>query len=138
MKKYFVSLTLILLCFFPEESTAQTQELKFNLISGVNGISLGKINAITQDKYGFMWFSDQSNRSIIRYDGSAMTRYQNDPKNPNSLGGFYPECLFTDSTGVIWIGFYGQGMDKFDPETNNFTHYDHDPKNPESLRHDFV
>ncbi len=138
MKIYFVFLTLILLCFFPEESTAQTQELKFNLISGVNGISLGKINAITQDKYGFMWFSDQSNRSIIRYDGSAMTRYRNDPKNPNSLGGYYPECLFTDSTGFIWIGFYGQGLDKFDPESNTFTHYDHDPNDPESLSHDFV
>ncbi len=138
MKNNIIFLTLILLFCFTEESFAQSQELKFNLISGTNGISLGKINAITQDKYGFMWFSDQSNRSIIRYDGSAMTRFQNDPKNPNSLGGYYPECLFADSTGFIWIGFYGQGLDKFDPESNTFTHYDHDPGDPESLSHDFV
>ncbi len=138
MKNNIIFLTLILLFFFTQESRAQSQELKFNLIEGVNGISLGKINAITQDKYGFMWFSDQSNRSIIRYDGSAMTRFQNDPKNPNSLGGYYPECLFADSTGFIWIGFYGQGLDKFDPESNTFTHYDHDPGDPGSLSHDFV
>jgi len=138
MKNNIILLTLFSLFFFAEESQAQSLELKFNLIEGTNGTSLGKINAITQDKYGFMWFSDQTNRCIIRYDGSAMTRYRNDPKNPNSLGGYYPECLFTDSTGIIWIGFYGQGLDKFDPESNTFTHYDHDPNDPESLSHDFV
>ncbi len=117
---------------------AQSLKPKFSLIEGNNGVSLGKINAITQDKYGFMWFSDQTNRCITRFDGSYMKRFQNNPKNPNSLGGYYPECLITDSTGIIWVGFYGQGLDRFDPHTNTFTHYRHNPKDPGSLANDFV
>jgi len=119
-------------------SNSQNQQLKFNKIEGSNEITLGKINALAKDRHGFMWFSDQDNRCIIRYDGSQMTRYQHDPNNPNSLGGYYPECLFIDASGIIWIGFFGQGLDRFDPETNTFTHYDHNPNDPKSLSNDFV
>ena len=117
---------------------AQTNDLNFNIVSGSNGVLLGKINGMTRDKYGYMWFSDQSNRCIIRYDGTKMTRYRNDPSDSNSLGGSYPECLFADPSGMIWIGFYGQGVDRFDPQTNTFTHYRHDDNDPDSLSSDVV
>jgi streptogramin lyase len=95
---------------------------------------------MTRDKYGFMWFSDERNRCIIRFDGSHMTRYQyqNDPQKTNSLGGYYPECLFADSSGNIWIGFRGMGLDKFDPVLDSFTHYRHHKNDPESLSDDVV
>jgi signal transduction histidine kinase/ligand-binding sensor domain-containing protein len=129
---------LFAILLFSVQTTAQQRQVKFTPFVGSNGISLGKINGIARDKFGFLWFSDQSNRCIIRYDGTHMTRYQNDPKNPNSLGGFYPECLFADSAGNIWIGFYGMGFDKFDPFLNEFTHYRHKKDDPESLANDFV
>lgn len=121
-----------------KESRTQTQDVKFIPVTGSNGVSLGKINGMTRDLHGVMWFSDQTNRCIVSYDGNRMTRYQNDPKKVNSLGGYYPECLFADSSGIIWIGFYGMGLDRFDPETNSFTHYRHNPKDPESLSSDSV
>ena len=129
---------LIFLLFAALNGSAQHQQVKFIQVTGTNGVSLGKINSIIRDKYGYIWFSDQSNRCIIRYDGSHMTRYQNDPNNPNSLGGFYPETLFADSSGNIWIGFYGMGLDKFDPVTNHFTHYRHKENEPGTLSNDFV
>ena len=84
-----------------DDSETQPEDLKFNIVSGSNGVLLGKINNMIRDKYGYMWFSDQSNRCIIRYDGTKMTKYRNDPRDPNSLGGTYPECLFADSNGII-------------------------------------
>ena len=132
------NLFILALIFILQNSQAQTQQVKFNLITGAYGISLGKINTIIQDHHGFIWLSDQSNRCIIRYDGTHMIRYQNDPKVPNSLGGYYPECLHEDSVGNIWIGFYGQGLDRFDPLTNKFVHYKHDARDPNSLSDDFV
>jgi signal transduction histidine kinase/ligand-binding sensor domain-containing protein len=138
MKNRFPIYILFLLLSLAKDVASQTQQVKFNAVSGTNGVSLGKINAITRDKYGFMWFSDQSNRCIVRFDGSHMTRYQNDPRNPNTLGGYYPECLFADAEGNIWIGFYGMGLDKFDPVTKSFTHYRHQKNNPQSLNNDSV
>jgi len=138
MKQSVYRYILIFLLFPVLISRAQKQQVKFIPVTGTNGVSLGKINSIVRDKYGFIWLSDQSNRCIIKYDGSRMTRYQNDPKNPNSLGGFYPETLFADSNGNIWIGFYGMGLDKFDPVKNIFTHYRHKDNEPGTLAHDFV
>ncbi|MGB5666771.1 MAG: two-component regulator propeller domain-containing protein, partial [Maribacter sp.] len=136
--KYKLFYLLVFTLCLSNLCNSQTQQLKFNKIEGSNEITLGKINALAKDGHGFMWFSDQDNRCIIRYDGSQMIRYQHDPKNPNSLGGYYPESLFIDASGIIWIGFYGEGIDRFDPATNTFTHYDHDPNDPSSLSSDMV
>ena len=133
--KYCIVIFLLILSM---EIFSQTQDIKFNLITGSNGISLGKINGMTRDLHGVMWFSDQTNRCIVSYDGNRMTRYQNDPRKTNSLGGYYPECMAADSSGIIWVGFYGMGLDRFDPETNVFTHYRHIPNDPESLSSDSV
>ena len=99
---------------------------------------MGKVNAITRDKEGFVWFSDQNNRSIVRYDGSSMTRFAHAPDKPNTLGGYYPEALDVDNDGNIWIGFYGQGLDRYNPYTNTFTHFEHDEEDAESLVNDVV
>lgn len=117
---------------------AQTQKISFEEVRNLNGNSLGKINAMVQDKQGFLWFSDQSNGAIVRYDGSNLEFFNHDPDNPNSLGGPYPESMWVAESGIIWIGFYGQGLDRFDPVSNTFTHYRHDPNDPESLAHDYV
>ncbi len=138
MKLFVRHCIVVFLLLLSKEDNAQTRNVRFDLFSGTNGITLGKINGMARDKYGFLWFSDQSNRCIIRFDGNHMVRYQNDPQNPNSLGGYYPECLAADSSGSIWVGFYGMGLDKFDPVANKFTHYRHNDKDPESLSNDFV
>jgi signal transduction histidine kinase/ligand-binding sensor domain-containing protein len=138
MKKFLQKGILLAISLLGYEVFCQTQHVKFNAVSGTNGVSLGKINCIIRDKHGFVWFSDQSNRCIVRFDGSHMTRYQNDPKNRNSLGGYYPECLLEDNEGNIWVGFYGMGLDKFDPVGNKFTHYRYKKNHPDSLSSDSV
>ncbi len=105
--KYKSFILLVFILCLSNISSAQIQQLKFNKIEGSNGINLGKINAITQDSNGFMWFSDQTNGAIIKYDGNHMTEYRHDPKDPNTLGIFYPECLFADPSGSIWVGGAG-------------------------------
>ena len=118
----------------------QTHEPRFDLITGADGITPGRINGMTRDPQGVMWFSDQTNRGIIRYDGTHMKRFQNDPKDSNSLGGQgYPECLAVDANGIIWIGFFNRGgVDRFDPVTGKFTHFRHSDNDPGSLANNTV
>jgi signal transduction histidine kinase/ligand-binding sensor domain-containing protein len=129
---------VITLLAVASNSFSQTTRIKFNSVSGTNGVTLGKINGMTRDSRGFMWFSDQTFRCIVRYDGSHMTKFVYDPNNSNSLGGYYPECLAADTAGIIWIGFYGMGVDKFDQATNTFTHFRHSKNDPASLSSDSV
>jgi ligand-binding sensor domain-containing protein len=141
MKISFYSYTPILFLLIVNNCIAQTQPVKFNLVKGSNGIAPGRINGITRDLQGVMWFSDQDHQCIIRYNGTMMTRYgynSKNPNSPNSLGGRYPECIFADSSGMIWIGFWGTGLDRLDPKTNRFTHFRHQTNDPTSLANDTV
>jgi signal transduction histidine kinase/streptogramin lyase len=42
-------------------------------------------------------------------------------------------CVYEDSTGVLWIGTIGAGLDKFDRETGIFRNYRARPNDPSSL-----
>jgi signal transduction histidine kinase/ligand-binding sensor domain-containing protein len=129
---------LALFCSSPRKGKAQTNELKFQIISGSSGISLGKINSITQDCFGFIWLSDQTNKCITRFDGNSMKRFQYKANDTTGLGGPYPEVVVAAPDSNLWIGFYGQGLDKFNLLTNTFTHYKHNPKDLNSLGSDSV
>ena len=85
-KKQQATIILFLLLGILMHAYSQTHEPQFKLITGVDGIALGKINNITRDIHGVTWLSDQTNRGIVRYDGTHMTRFVHDTKNPNSLG----------------------------------------------------
>ena len=129
---------LALFVFFPGlQSLAQSHEVKFTPLPGKNGVALGKIVGITRDRHGAMWFADQTNRCVTRFDGNTLTRYY-DPKNVNLPGLKNAECIMADSAGFLWIGYNGMGLKRFDPETNTYTHYEHNADDPESLSSNYV
>jgi ligand-binding sensor domain-containing protein len=133
-----IAIISLLLTIPATNGFAQASLTKFNLVEGVGEISLGKITGITQDPQGYMWFSDQDKNCITRFDGYNMVSYRYDPGNRNSLGGSYPETVFADPNGYIWIGFYGMGLDRFDPKTETFTHYRHRKDDSNSISSDTV
>src|SRR5436190_2463127 len=112
---------------------SQNNDIKFNLVEGINGRPLGKITDITQDKYGHMWFTGQGEKCLYRYDGTRLTSYVNDKLNPNSFGDLSSESIYADTDGTIWIGLSSEGLDHFNPATGVFTHYKHQENDPESL-----
>src|SRR5450432_3320864 len=106
--------------------TAQHAPLDFNLIKKYNGITIGKINDIAQDRYGYMWFADERNHQLIRFDGYKMKAYKYDPYDSNSLDRGGTECIAVDSAGYIWTNA-ASGIDKFDPSRNKSIHYRYKP-----------
>src|SRR6185503_11233575 len=43
-----------------------------------------------------------------------------------------------DSSGIIWIGTYGGGLNRWDRKTNQFIHFRHNPSNPATLKSDTI
>jgi ligand-binding sensor domain-containing protein/signal transduction histidine kinase len=111
------------------------QKIVFDKVSINEDNPTARITGITQDRDGYMWFSSNG---IAKFDGYQLTHFVNDPLNPNSIASNQVECIYTDSTGTIWIGTNGKGLDKFDPANGIFTHYKHQPKNTFSLNEDRV
>ena len=145
LKKGIASIILGLIAFC--HGIAQDPSLKFHKVEAEGGRSLGKITAISQDPYGYMWFAGQSEKCIYRYDGVRVITFKNNPSDPNSLTNAYPECLVADDQGLIWIGFVGddvgdtlkpRGLDQFNPTTGMFTHYRQGELDPASLSGNFV
>ncbi len=88
------------------------------------GLSHSTVNCILQDRYGFLWFATDD--GLNKYDGHAFTVYRHNPDDPHSLSHNNVWSLFEDSTGVLWVGTYGGGLNRLDRDTGQFAHYDAD------------
>lgn len=90
-----IALFLVFFICFLLKSNSQN----FERISNKEGFNQNTINAIQQDKYGFLWFATPN--GLIRYDGYDFKTYTTETSN---LASNYITCLFNDSNGLLWIG----------------------------------
>jgi len=122
MRSYQSLYFIVLLFLIPAEGYTQKIPPEFKLVVGTNGVSIGKITGITQDKFGYIWLVDQSSQCLIRYDGVQMKTFRSNARDTNSVNSSGFECIAADSTGGIWVDAV-KGVDKFDPATEKFIHY---------------
>ncbi len=116
--------------------SAQRGEVVFRTLSIEQGLSQSIVNAMVQDRQGFMWFVTED--GLNRYDGYAFTTFKHDAKDPSSIIHNEIKSICESSDGMLWIGSFYRGLECFDPATQRFTHFQHDPKNAASLGNDIV
>ena len=83
-KKYiFCSLTLILFILGSTgKSYTQNTPVYFNHLTRDNGLSSNRINCITEDSLGFIWFGTEE--GLDRFDGYGIQRFDNLPSTGNN------------------------------------------------------
>src|SRR5262249_40217723 len=86
-----------------------------------DGLVQNSIEAILQDRHGFMWFGTSA--GLSRYDGYHFTNFQHDVEDTASLSESHIRSLYEDKDGLIWVGTEGGGVDRFDPITGSFKTY---------------
>lgn len=119
----FRCLLLLLLCvFFTIPSRAQNP-LSERLIEVDQGLSNSSVNAIYQDKSGFMWMGTQD--GLNRYDGQEFKVYRHQFNQPNTIDGNWIVCINGDIKGKIWIGTRN-GLNIYDPISDSFKHLSFD------------
>ena len=87
----------------------------------------GNFNSIVVDK-DFIWAA--TNKGLMQFktldDGAKpvlINYYKNDPNQRRSLSSNSIKSLFLDDTGILWIGTYGAGINKYDPHKKQFQHF---------------
>lgn len=95
--------------------------MKFERISVEQGLSNFTVSSITQDKYGFLWFSTED--GLNQYDGYTFTIYRHVEGDSTSLPGSLVSRVFVDKHGVLWACVVDHGMSRFDPLKKNFKNY---------------
>ncbi|MEM1122644.1 MAG: two-component regulator propeller domain-containing protein, partial [Bacteroidota bacterium] len=101
-----------------------TNQTRFERISIKDGLPSNTGNAFLQDREGYLWIGTFN--GLAKYDGYTFKSYQKERTNPdNSLAGNFIRALYQDKDGHIWIGTMLNGLQRFDPITENFTTYPH-------------
>src|SRR4029078_11581490 len=137
MKVRIIIAIILLFVIGCDNGMAQNNAITFNLVEGNNSEPLRSINSITQEPTGYMWFSGNGKDYLYKYDGVRMTAYKprllQNPASPN-----FPETVYADPSGMIWLGFVYGGIEQFNPVTGIFKHYVHDSADLNSLSEGMV
>ncbi|HUI90092.1 MAG TPA: two-component regulator propeller domain-containing protein [Anaerolineales bacterium] len=117
-----MTVILAAVCFlfdsrFAVSAHAQTASVRFENISTEQGLSQATVNAILQDRQGFLWLGTEG--GLNQYDGYSFTVFKHDPDDSASLSDNIVEALYEDENGSIWIGT-SRGLDELDPKTGTF------------------
>ncbi len=94
------------------------------------GLSHNAVYSILQDRRGFLWFGTED--GVDRYDGYAFKRYSLRPEGSASSVRDV-SVLYEGQDGAIWIGAWGGGLVRLDPDTGAVESFRHDPNDPGSL-----
>jgi len=95
-----------------------------------NGLSENLIRAIHEDRNGFIWIGNHNNGILDRLDRNSGHVAHYDLSGQVRAG---ITEIFDDSSGILWVGFNGDGLKRFDQRSGQVTHYLPDSKNPNSL-----
>ena len=82
------------------------------------------ITSIVEDAEGGVWFGSGSS-GIFHWqsDNQGFSRLLHRPGDLDSLGSNKIASLYFDSSGHLWIGTYGSGLDRYDPNTGDIEHF---------------
>lgn len=108
---------LLLLTGTRSVSKAQSTSLNFHHLSVRQGLNDGIINAIEQDRYGYMWFA--SNGALNRFNGTAVKKYEHRPADSSSAPGGMVFAIYSNSTGRLFFGG-DNGLCEFDYQHDSF------------------
>ncbi len=106
-------------------------ELRFAQMTVNDGLISNKVNDITQDANGYIWFG--SDEGLSRFDGYGIRNYQHDDYDSLSISSNVVFTLFTDSQGLIWVGLR-YGLDLYDASINQFSHPKYQEKSLTNVR----
>src|SRR5688572_25600722 len=112
-------------------SIPYSKNVRFEQISLEEGLSQSVVNAILQDKQGFLWVGTDD--GLNRYDGYEFKIYKPESNNPDSISDRTITSLLEDENGYLWIGTRAGGLNRYDPATGIFTHYFHNKNNSQSI-----
>ena len=131
MKCFFKIFIFIISTCLTLHAQSVLQEIKFSRLNSKHGLSQNTVVCVIQDKKGVLWFGTAD--GLNKYDGYEFKIYKSEVGNPNSLSSSYISCLYESKSGHIWAGTLNGGLNRFDPETEEFVRYVHDKNNPASI-----
>lgn len=90
-----------------------------------DGMSQVSVNDLTKDDNNFIWIGTTD--GLNRFDGNIFKHYKNITSDSTSISGNYITKLGKDTSGKIWIGTNGNGLNYYNPVSDSFVRVDLNP-----------
>lgn len=97
------------------------QAIRFTVITSHDGLLSNTVNAITKDRYGFLWFATAD--GLDRFDGTEHKPYRFDPADKSGYRSKEVSSMYEDEAGEFWVGTLGGGLYFFDRAHDLFRPY---------------
>lgn len=76
------------------------------------------------DREGKIWIGTWGDGvEVLDPSNNQSISFSHDPNNPTSLSENRVQTIFQDNDGIIWLGTYASGLNKYNVKTNDFTHF---------------
>ncbi|UCH96094.1 MAG: response regulator [Candidatus Aminicenantes bacterium] len=109
----------------------------FQRVDGLKGHSINALYASAANPVPILWVGTTAGLYRLTRDpgGSLQFKcYRHHPHDARSLSDNYVTGIVEDTqSGILWIGTYRAGVNRFDPRAETFSHYKHDPLDLNSL-----
>ncbi|GGZ24656.1 hybrid sensor histidine kinase/response regulator [Echinicola pacifica] len=136
MKLLKILFTLSLSCGIFFSGHAQYQDINFEHLTTEEGLSQNDVNAIAQDKNGFMWFGTHD--GLNKYDGYNFQVFQSDPNDSTSISSNLIFALAEDPRGYLWVGTTGNGISLLDISKEKFKRFYHKPGGLNTINNNYI
>lgn len=127
--------SMLILSLWWAIGSASSNQLPFLPLTTRDGLSQPIVEAIAQDRHGYMWFGTQE--GLNRYNGYSFDVFRRLADDPRSISDDRVSALVADGD-VLWVGTRDGGLNRFDTTRETFEHFVHDPQDPASLNGNHV
>ncbi len=125
---------IIIICL--KISSAQAAEMRFDVYDIDKGLVQETVRGIIQDQRGFLWIATEE--GLNRFDGFTFTPFRHDVDDPKSLSNDVITDMVTDAEGMIWIGTFGGGLNRLDPDKTSVERIDSEQLSSDRIQSLFI
>lgn len=107
-----------------------TGQSLFRLLDIKDGLPSLSVNAIAQDRTGYLWVGTKD--GLARFDGGSFKVFRHIPGDPQSMPSNFVQTVHVDGNDRLWVGIEGFGVYRFDSAKETFKRLDLMPANPDT------
>lgn len=111
-----------------DKSTGKSKHY-VNISGDSTSIGANQVQSIFKDREHNIWLAtfggglNKLSFADIQSDRFSFKRYRHNANDPFSISDNRAYTIFQDGSGILWIGTFGGGLNKFDPRTERFISY---------------
>ncbi|TLX75590.1 hypothetical protein E9993_08500 [Labilibacter sediminis] len=87
-------------------------------------LSHNSVRVVYEDSKKRLWIGTRNGLNLFNPKNSSFKRFLHNPNDPNSIShNFIYSSIIEDNDGYLWIGTYGGGLNKMNPDLGTFVSY---------------